>query len=146
GFKSHDLECAIGAALRPFAKRVDLKHAEFTLELEVRPEGAFFYSQRIAGPGGLPLGVEGRALCLISGGFDSSVAAWMLMKRGVALDFVFFNLAGQHYERSVLCVVRALCQQWAYGDKPVIHMIDFNPMQNLIRREVRGSFAQVVLK
>ena len=59
------------------------------------------------------------------GGFDSPVAAWRLIE-GVPLDFVFFNLAGQAYERSVLTVLKGLCSQWSHGTRPKIHIIDFS--------------------
>ncbi len=146
GFTSQELEQRLGAILRPYASHVDLKKPEVTIGLEVRPEGAFFYSQKISGPGGLPLGVEGRALCLISGGFDSPVAAWLLMKRGVAVDFLFCNLSGNSYERSVLAVTNALVRQWAHGYQPRLFVSDFNPIADALKTYVKPSFVQVVLK
>lgn len=146
GFTSQDLEQRLGAILRPHAARVDLKNPEVSICVEVRPEGAFFYSKKIPGPGGLPLGVEGRALCLISGGFDSPVAAWLLMKRGVAVDFLFCNLYGASYERSVLAVTHALVRQWGHGYQPKLFVADFNPIADALKRCVKPSFVQVVLK
>jgi thiamine biosynthesis protein ThiI len=70
---------------------VDLRHPELTLHLLVDERGLFAWTRRLAGPGGLPTGVGGRAVCLISGGIDSPVAAWMMMKRGMRLDFVHFH-------------------------------------------------------
>ncbi|NOX44752.1 MAG: tRNA 4-thiouridine(8) synthase ThiI, partial [Caldiserica bacterium] len=83
------LERELGAALYPYAAGVDLEEPEITVYVEVHDGKAYFFTERVEGYGGLPVGVEGRALCLISGGFDSSVAAWYMLKRGVELDYLF---------------------------------------------------------
>lgn len=70
---------------------VDLKRPDLTVHVLVDEGGLFLWTRRIRGPGGLPVGVGGRALCLLSGGIDSPVAAWMMMKRGMRLDFVHFH-------------------------------------------------------
>src|SRR5690606_21249373 len=93
-FSSGDVMRRLGAALNPGAT-VDLTNPDVEVKVEVRDETAYFYSGRVQGVGGLPLAVEGRAVCLLSGGFDSAVAAWMMLKRGVQLDYVFCNLAGE---------------------------------------------------
>ena len=71
-FRSHDVEVQLGAALLPEAARVDLSNPDVTVEVEVRDEDAYLFSVRQQAAGGLPLGVEGRALALISGGYDSA--------------------------------------------------------------------------
>ncbi len=71
---------------------VDLsKGANVTIGVEVRLEGALVYGNTVPAPGGLPLGVEGRAVALISGGIDSPVAAWMMMKRGCGIIPLHFS-------------------------------------------------------
>jgi thiamine biosynthesis protein ThiI len=67
---------------------VDLGSPDLTLHVLVDENGLFTWTQRLPGPGGLPVGVGGKATCLISGGIDSPVAAYLLMKRGMRLDFV----------------------------------------------------------
>ncbi|MBC8264617.1 MAG: tRNA 4-thiouridine(8) synthase ThiI [Anaerolineales bacterium] len=72
--------------------RVDLSdEADLTIGVEVRREHALVYGQTVAGHGGLPLGTQGRAVALISGGIDSPVAAWMIMKRGCVVIPVHFR-------------------------------------------------------
>lgn len=144
-FSSSDLMRQLGAALNPGA-RVDLGSPEVEVEVEVRDQAAFFFSGRTPGLGGLPLGVEGRALCLLSGGFDSAVAAWLLLKRGVELDYVFCNLAGEAYERSVVQVAKVLCDQWSYGTRPRLHVIDFGPPVDELRRTTQPKYWQLILK
>jgi len=71
--------------------RVDLDRAELTLYVEVLDKGFLFSMDRAAGPGGLPAGISGRVVCLLSGGLDSPVAAYRMMKRGAHVVFVHFH-------------------------------------------------------
>lgn len=144
-FSSNDVMRQLGAALNPGA-RVDLTDPEVEVEVEVRDEEVYFFSGRVQGPGGLPLAVEGSALCLLSGGFDSAVAAWMMLKRGVELDYVFCNLAGDAYERSVARVGKILADSWSYGTRPRLHVIDFAEVLDDLRAATQPRFWQVVLK
>lgn len=70
---------------------VDLGNPDLTVHVLIDENGVFTWTHRIPGPGGLPIGVGGRATCMISGGIDSPVAAYLLMKRGMRLDFVHFH-------------------------------------------------------
>ena len=90
---SVELNRVLGAhvrALRPEA-RVDLAHAELNVHVEVLPAEAFVYCDRRAGAGGLPVGSSGTVAALLSGGIDSPVAAWRMMKRGCRVVFVHFH-------------------------------------------------------
>jgi thiamine biosynthesis protein ThiI len=144
-FSSKDVNIELGSALNRYG-RVDLKRPDLTVGVEVRDDAAYLFSERIPGPGGLPLGVEGPGLALISGGFDSAVAAWMMLKRGVAVDYVFCNLAGPAYERAVLAVARLLAEDWSYGYQPRMHVVDFEAVVGQLRERVTESFWQLVLK
>ena len=145
-FRSLDIEQQLGAALLPFAAGVDLSRPEFTAYVEVRNEKAYLFSERIPAAGGLPLGVEGNAVSLLSGGYDSAVSSWLLLKRGVALDYVFCNLGGDAYERAVVQVAKAIADDWSYGTQPHLHVIDFAPVLEELRARTRASYWQVVLK
>jgi tRNA uracil 4-sulfurtransferase len=82
----------LGAAVQEKSgARVDLDNAEFTVTVEILPHDAFFGFNKIAGPGGLPVGSSGRVAALISGGFDSPVAAYRMMQRGCRIIFVHFH-------------------------------------------------------
>ncbi len=145
GFTSKDINYGLGAALNRYAD-VDLGDPDVTVGVEIRDDTAYFFSERVPGAGGLPLGIEGRAVALISGGYDSAVAAWMMLKRGVALDYVFCNLAGGAYERAVVGVAKLLADEWSYGTRPRIHIVDFQEAVRLLKERVRESYWQVVLK
>jgi len=70
---------------------VDLEQAELTVHIEMLPEHAFFYFGKDQGPGGLPTGTGGRVACLLSGGIDSPVAAYRIMRRGCSVLFIHFH-------------------------------------------------------
>lgn len=71
--------------------KVDVKNPDITVQIEVLKEKTFIYCEKIKGPGGLPVGTSGKMLTLISGGIDSPVAAYFMMKRGAEIDFVHFH-------------------------------------------------------
>lgn len=77
--------------------KVSLKNPEKTVYVEIGIK-ARVYSKRYKGPGGLPVGSSGRVLCLLSGGIDSPVAAWMMMKRGCKVDFLHFHAMRENSE------------------------------------------------
>ena len=91
---SPEINRQLGAAVQAKSgARVDLENAEFTVTVEVLPRDAFFGFDKIAGAGGLPVGASGRVVSLISGGFDSPVAAYRMMQRGCRIVFVHFHSA-----------------------------------------------------
>lgn len=145
GFSSSDIQQRLGAALNPGAT-VDLGNPDVTVFVEVRDERVFFHEDRLRGPSGLPLGVQGHALALISGGFDSAVSAWMALRRGIRLDYVFCNLGGSAYERMVVEVTKVLADRWSYGTRPRLHVLEFGPVVEAMRARAKPAYLQVVLK
>jgi thiamine biosynthesis protein ThiI len=146
GFGTRDIQIALGEALRANALRVDLDDPEVTAQVEVHEGRAYFFTERLAGEGGLPLGTEGRALALVSGGFDSAVAAWQLMRRGLALEYAFFNLGGRTHHAGTQRVMHALSTRWAYGTYPRLHAVDFDAVSRDLQANAEPRFWQVILK
>jgi thiamine biosynthesis protein ThiI len=144
--RSRDIMRELGAALLPFSAGVDLDHPEVTVHLEISRGQVFFFSERIAAQGGLPLGVEGRAVALVSGGFDSAVAAWHVLRRGVSLDYVFCNLGGAAHQLGTLRVTKVLADRWSYGDRPRFHTVEFGPMVEELKERTRPRYWQILLK
>ena len=143
---SESLERALGARLLPHARRVDLSHPEVTASIELDPGTAHLFCDVVPGPAGLPIGCEGRVLALISGGIDSAAAVWLLLKRGVQVDYLFYNLGGSDHENQVLEVIEVLARRWSYGYRPKLWLHDLRPWVDVLRERTPERLWQVVLK
>ena len=143
---STDLNRELGAHVqrqRPEA-RVDLHHAALEVHVEVLPHEAFVYPDRRPGPGGLPVGSAGTVTALISGGIDSPVAAWRMMKRGCRVLFVHFHSVPYLPDASIRKVrdlVRCLTQ-WQYFSR--LYLVPFGEIQREVVLSV-SPMARVVV-
>ena len=89
---SLEIDQQAGAAVKEATGlEVDLENPDLTISIEVMPAVAYISAQKYPGAGGLPVGMGGRGMALLSGGIDSPVAAWRMMRRGMRLDFVHFH-------------------------------------------------------
>ena len=145
-FTSLDIARKIGELLKPYSSGVDLENPEVLVELEVRDSTAYLYTSTMSGPGGLPVGVEGKALVLFSGGFDSPVAAWFTAKRGVEVDFLHYYLGSTLSSYYAFIVAKKLASEWLYGYRPGFILVDFTDMISEVARRVEWSYRQVVLR
>jgi thiamine biosynthesis protein ThiI len=145
-FRSIDVAVALGEALRPGSAGVDLGAPEVEVPLEIVSDTAYLLLERRPGAGGLPVGVGGRAVALFSGGFDSPVAVWMAMRRGIAIDLVTCDLGGCGQVDAALEVARGLVEAWAPGVEPRAHVVDLAPAVAALRARVEPGIRQVVLK
>ncbi|WP_372592306.1 tRNA uracil 4-sulfurtransferase ThiI [Guyparkeria sp.] len=145
GLSQREVERQVGSVLDG-PGRVDLGDPEIEVRIDLTEQGAWLFGRRFSGPGGMPLGVQDRAVNLMSGGFDSAVAAWYTMRRGVGVDYVFCNLGGATHENMVLNVAHRLASQWAHGDRPRLFVVDFLPVVADMRQRLPGEVWQVVLK
>lgn len=129
------LGTAIQRAIPDFA--VDVHHPDTTIGVEIRQEGILLFAEWIEGPGGLPVGINGRALVLLSGGIDSPVAAWMAMKRGIAVDVVYFHsfpYTGDKAKEKVIELSRCL-SRWK-GEPVTVYIPSFTDLQVEISRQI----------
>jgi thiamine biosynthesis protein ThiI len=112
-FTSVDVERELGGALlaRTGAAGVNLKNPEVRVELEISKKTLFVIGRRHRGLGGYPIGGIDPVLSLISGGFDSPVASFLTMKRGMRTHFLFFSLGGRDHEIGVKEVALYLWQK-----------------------------------
>ena len=145
-FGSTEVERELGSRLLPHAARVDLRQPEVTANIEIHLDDAYFSTGSLDGQQGLPIGEQGRAVALVSGGFDSIVAAWLLLRRGVMLDYVFCNLGGTPHRDGALRVMKVLSDQWSAGYRPRIHLVDFQPVAEELQERCPSSLWQILLK
>jgi len=128
--------------VRPEA-RVDLEHAELNVHVEVLPHEAFVYADRRPGAGGLPVGSGGTVMALLSGGIDSPVAAWRMMKRGCRVHFAHFHSVPYLPDTSI-GKARELARrltQWQYVSH--LYLVPFGEIQREVVLAVR-PMARVV--
>jgi tRNA uracil 4-sulfurtransferase len=115
--------------------RVQLNDPEITCHAEVTPGPLLVYARKIPGPGGLPPNTAGRVACLLSGGYDSSVAAYHMMKRGAHLSFIHFYGTGARPGESSLHVASALVKQLVrYQFRAKLYRVPFEEIQREIVR------------
>ncbi len=112
--------------------KVDLTHPDLTVHLLVDRDGLYLWTRRVAGPGGLPSGSGGKATCMLSGGIDSPVAAYQMMKRGVRLDFVHFHSVPRTDPASLEKVVDLARILARYQGRCRLAMVPLLPIQEQI--------------
>ncbi|MCX6789788.1 MAG: tRNA 4-thiouridine(8) synthase ThiI [Candidatus Gribaldobacteria bacterium] len=134
-----------GAKLLPNLK-VDLHNPDIVLYLEITEKDVFLYTEKIVGPGGLPLGVSGKAVCLISGGIDSPVAAWYMMKRGVENVFVHFYSTQQGYEQSLEKVRDLVRSLNVFQLNSKIYFVPFSDIQKEILLNTQADLRVVLYR
>ena len=144
-YTSNELACRIGSVLLPFAKKVDLKNPEVEVRVEYIDGIYNLGLGRVKGAGGLPLASQGRVLVLCSGGFDSVVASFLLMKRGLRCDFLLCNLAYDSYRAQVFEIIKKLTDKFSPNDTKFIS-VNFDSIVNELKLKIKPRYRQVVLK
>lgn len=108
--------------------RVDVHHPDVTVNIEVRDE-VYVYSQIIPGAGGMPVGTNGKAMLLLSGGIDSPVAGYMVSKRGVGIEATYFHAPPYTSERAKEKVVELARKVAEYSGPIKLHVVNFTDIQ-----------------
>ncbi|WP_251492553.1 tRNA uracil 4-sulfurtransferase ThiI [Otoolea muris] len=109
--------------------KVDVHQPDVLLNVEIRPKGVNLYSRVIPGPGGMPVGTNGRAMLLLSGGIDSPVAGYMIAKRGVTIEAVYFHAPPYTSERAKQKVVDLAREVSRYSGPIKLHVVNFTDIQ-----------------
>ncbi|MBE0486715.1 tRNA uracil 4-sulfurtransferase ThiI [Marinobacter sp.] len=147
-FRSIDLERSVGAALLQAsnAKGVNLKKPDLEVRIEINEESFHIAHRRHEGLGGYPLGSVETVMTLVSGGYDSSVAAYLMMRRGIRSHFLFFNLGGTAHEVGVRQVAHYLWQRYGASHSVKFISVPFDGVVAEIMRSVNHRHWGVVLK
>ncbi|OON37542.1 tRNA 4-thiouridine(8) synthase ThiI [Izhakiella australiensis] len=147
-FSSQDVERYVGGGLNQHVEsaRVNLSAPEITVNLEIEDQRLLLVTARYPGIGGFPIGTQEDVLSLISGGFDSGVSSYMLMRRGCRVHYCFFNLGGAAHEIGVRQVAHYLWTRFGSSHRVRFVAINFEPVVGEILEKVDDGQMGVVLK
>jgi thiamine biosynthesis protein ThiI len=126
--------------------KVDLSNPAMRIGVEILPHEAFYYFGKVRGPGGLPLGSSGRVAALLSGGIDSPVAAWRMMKRGCATTLIHFH-SYPFLSRTSQDKARKLAEVLTrYQFRTRLYLVPFGELQRQITLSVPGPLRVVIYR
>lgn len=125
--------------------RVDVHNPEVLLTVEIRDK-IYIYSETIPGPGGMPIGTNGKAMLLLSGGIDSPVAGYMIAKRGVKIDAVYFHAPPYTSERAKQKVVDLARLVSRYSGPINLHIINFTDIQLYIYEKCPHDELTIIMR
>ncbi|MGB8955071.1 MAG: tRNA uracil 4-sulfurtransferase ThiI, partial [Tumebacillaceae bacterium] len=126
--------------------KVDVHNPELTLTVEVRESKAYLLCDIIPGPGGLPVGMSGKVMLLLSGGIDSPVAGWMAMKRGATVEgihFQSFPFTSERAQEKVNDLAKILAK---HGGRVRLHNVYFTEIQKAIRMHVPEEYSITIMR
>lgn len=147
-FNSTEVEQYVGGGLNQHtqAAGVKLKNPDITVKLEIRHDKLNVIEQQTPGLGGFPLGTQDPVLSLVSGGFDSTVASYLMIKRGIRTHYLFFNLGGRAHELGVKEVAFYLWDKYGSSHRVRFVSVPFDEVVAEILERVDDSHMGVVLK
>lgn len=135
-----------GAVLGAFPEmKVDVHHPDVMLHVEIR-EKIYIYSIEIPGPGGMPVGSNGKAMLLLSGGIDSPVAGYMIAKRGVKIDAVYFHAPPYTSDRAKQKVIDLAKLVSRYAGPVYLHIINFTDIQLYIYEKCPHEELTIIMR
>lgn len=145
--KSPEICIETGAyLLERFPKlKVDVHHPEVMVRVEIRNR-AYVYSKIIPGPGGMPIGTNGKAMLLLSGGIDSPVAGYMIAKRGVRIDATYFHAPPYTSERAKQKVIDLAKLVAQYAGPINLHIINFTDIQLYIYEKCPHEELTIIMR
>ncbi|MDB6063300.1 MAG: tRNA 4-thiouridine(8) synthase ThiI [Verrucomicrobiaceae bacterium] len=147
-FTSLDVERDVGGLLgeNSGARGVDLRNPEVQVRIEIRDQNLYIVNERFPGIGGFPLGTQESVVSLLSGGFDSTVASYLTLRRGMRTHFCFFNLGGREHELGVKEVAHFIWSKYGASSRVKFVAVPFENVVAEILKNVDDSQMGVVLK
>ncbi len=147
-FSSMDVERYVGSQLRKQcgAAGISLKDPQIEVRIEIRDQRLFVIHSQHDSIGGYPLGSLEQTLVLMSGGFDSTVAAYQIMRRGLMSHFCFFNLGGRAHELGVMEVAHFIWKKYGSSQRVLFVSVPFEEVLGEILGKVDNSHMGVILK
>lgn len=143
---SIEIERKVGSEIiKAKGLKVDVHKPDIFVNLEIR-EDAYIYTKEEKGLGGFPVGIEGKALCLLSGGIDSPVAAYLSYKKGTLLDFIYFESL-PHTSLEAREKVKELASEvMKYGKDAKLYIINFTKIQEEIYEKCKDNYQITILR
>ena len=145
--RSHDIDCHVGGAvIDALGLPVDVHKPGLRIGIEVHSSVVYIYAEVRPAPGGLPVGVSGRGLLLLSGGIDSPVAGWLAAKRGLALEALTFHsppFTGERAKDKVVSLLRILAR---FQVATTLHVAHFTETQQRLREAGPAELAVVLYR
>lgn len=126
--------------------KVDVHNPEVLLNVEIRKEGIYLYKNGIKGLGGFPVGTLGKALLMLSGGIDSPVAGYLAMKKGVKLDYIYFESIPHTSIEARNKVIKLANIIRKYGTNSRMYIINFTKIQETIYKEGKDEYVITVMR
>lgn len=145
---SPEIQQELGGALSDAYPHLitDLHSPDITVMVEIRDKGAYVNAQKIQAVGGMPVGSNGEALLLLSGGIDSPVAAYMMAKRGLRVDAIHFQSPPYTSERALM-KVETLCEKLTeYCGDIRFYCVPFTEIQEALRDNCDGDYFTVIMR
>jgi len=147
-FTSQELAAFAGSVVYKVTEsRVDLTRPDFEIFLEVREDKTYIFHQKISGPGGLPIGTQGRLVALLSTGIDSPVACYLMMKRGCSITALHFNnypyTSGE--DEKIIKIARKL-KEYSHGARFDLYSVDYGDFLSSCREEAPPRMTCVLCK
>ena len=126
--------------------KVDVHNPDILVSIEVRDEGAYIYTKSYPGAGGYPLGVAGKGMLMLSGGIDSPVAAYLLMKRGVKIECIHYASPPYTSENVIYKLLDLLDKLNVYQPRIRLHIVPFTKLQEAIYDNVPESYCITIMR
>ncbi|MCI9292575.1 MAG: tRNA 4-thiouridine(8) synthase ThiI [Erysipelotrichaceae bacterium] len=135
-----------GPILKQTDLKVDVKHPDLKIQIEIHEQDTYLMTGRIGGAGGYPIGVGGKALVMLSGGIDSPVAAYLTMKRGVAIECIHYASPPYTSDRAKEKVLELARLVSRYQGHVRVHIVPFTELQLAIYQNCDESYAITIMR
>lgn len=148
-FEIHSMEFnnIIGSLiLKKFPCKVDVHNPDIKINIEIRVEGTYIYTNEIKGKGGYPVGIQGKGLLMLSGGIDSPVAGYLALKRGVDIECLYFESPPHTSLEAKNKVIKLASIINEYSGNIRVHVVPFTKLQETIYKEVPPNYMITIMR
>ncbi len=135
-----------GKILKNTNLKVDVKNPEITLNIEIRKDATYIYTDEEKGAGGYPVGVQGKGLLMLSGGIDSPVAGYLTLKRGVNIECLYFESPPHTSEEAKNKVLKLASILNEYSGKVKVHIVPFTKIQEAIYKNCPDTYIITIMR